>query len=215
MITVVPRPEPNDFNKKVRVSGQNFLAIFPNPTKDDWKKRGKKIWQRASKQLRDEYDKICAYSAIWVPSGEKSIDHFIPRSADKTLAFEWSNFRFCLDIINQYKSSEIILDPFKIGMNWFVIDFDLNLVRPNKENEELDSDLLAEIDDTITKLQLNEYILQQRRLHWIHAYYKGMPATIEGLRRKAPFIAYELERQGLVEEIKVKHENFLRDTGKT
>jgi type II secretory pathway predicted ATPase ExeA len=69
------------------------------------------------------------------------------------------------------------------------------------------------IDDTIHKLKLNERIFSDRRIKWIHTYYKGIPATIEGLRKKAPFIAYELERQDLVEEIKLRHERYLRMTG--
>ncbi len=211
MIPVTLRPEPNDFNTKIRIPGQNFLARFPNPTKEDWKKRGKKIWQKASKQLRDDYKKICAYSAEWVPFDEKSIDHFIPRSQDKNQAFEWDNFRLCFEILNQNKGSQTILDPFKVQADWFVIDFDLNLVKSNKQ---LDSVLRAAIDDTIYKLKLNEKIFSDSRIKWIHAYYKGTPATIEGLKKKAPFIGYELERQDLVEEIKVKHERYLRMTGK-
>ncbi len=212
MIPVTLKPEPNDFNTKVRIPGQNFLTRFPNPTKEDWKKRGKKIWQKASKQLRDEYKKICAYSAEWIPSDEKSIDHFIPRSQDKNLAFEWNNFRLCFEILNQNKGSQIILDPFSIKENWFVIDFDTYLI---KSNRQLDAALRETIYDTVNnKLKLNDDIFLYRRIKWIHAYYKGTPATIDGLKKKAPFIAYELERQNLVEEIKVKHERFLRETGK-
>lgn len=211
MIPITLKQEPNDFNTKVRIPGHNFLARFPNPTKEDWKKRGKKIWQKASKQLRDDYKKICAYSAEWVPFDEKSVDHFIPRSQDKNLAFEWNNFRLCFEILNVNKGSQTILDPFKIQANWFVIDFDTNLVKSNKE---LNSVLRATINDTIEILKLNEKVFYERRIKWIHAYYKGTPATIGGLKKKAPFIAYELERQDLVEEIKVKHEIYLKMTGK-
>ena len=66
---------------------------------------------------------------------------------DKNLAFEWCNFRLCFEILNQNKGSETIIDPFRIEENWFVIDFDTNLVKSNKE---LDSALREIIDDTIS-----------------------------------------------------------------
>lgn len=212
MIPITLKPEPDDFNTKVRILGQKFLENYPNPTKENWKKKGNKIYRKASKQLRDKYNKICAYSAEWVPSGDKSIDHFIPKSVDKNLAFEWNNFRLCFEILNQNKGSQIILDPFKIKETWFVIDFDTYLI---KSNQKLDDELREAIYDTVNKiLKLNDNIFLNRRIKWIDTYYKGTIATIEGLRRKAPFIAYELERQDLVNEIKVKHERYLRMIGK-
>ena len=97
MIPVTLKTEPADFNARVRIPGQKFLEKYPNPTKEDWTKRkGNKIYQRASKPLWEKYNKICAYSAEWLPSSDKSIDHFIPKSVDTNQAFEWNNYRLCL-----------------------------------------------------------------------------------------------------------------------
>lgn len=199
MIPVSFKTEPKDFNINVRIPGQAFLVKFANPTKDDWNKKGKKIWQRCSSQLRTKYKGICAYVAEWIYSDEKSVDHFIPKSKDKTLAFEWSNFRLSLDIVNQNKGDEIVIDPFKVEVDWFVIDFELNLVKSNKEIK--DMALRKAIDDTITQLKLNDLVFKKRRYRWIGAYYKGS-VGLDGLRKKAPFIVYELERQNYQEKIK-------------
>ncbi len=211
MIRVTPKPAPADFNSRVRTPGLAFLAQFPNPTKDDYKKKGSKIWRRCLDDLYRDYGKVCAYSAEWVTKKERSVDHFVSRKVNKMLAFEWSNYRLASKLLNQNKGSCCVLDPIHIGVVWFVNDFDLNLVRPN--NDIPDSGLRERIADTIRTLKLNELVLQTKRTGWIDAYYRGRTGLV-GLRKRAPFLVRELERQHLVEDIKVKHERFLRLTGK-
>jgi hypothetical protein len=93
MIPVKPQPEPANFNSRVRIPGQNFLTKYPNPSKENWDKKGRKIYRNSRNQVYKQYKKICAYSAEWIPSKNKTIDYFIPISIDKTKAFEWDNFR--------------------------------------------------------------------------------------------------------------------------
>lgn len=205
MIPVIPIDPPHDFDVKVRIPGQQFIIDYPNPTKDDYQKVGRHIYQKALGKLYTGYKKTCAYSAEWIPEKEKSIDHFIAKSVDRKQVFNWENFRLCSEQLNQYKGSESILDPFEIEQDWFIIDFRLNLVKPNSN---LDPTLKARIQDTIKKLKLNETALSERRTAFIHSYYNGRPG-INGLRKKAPFIVYELERQNLVEKIKEIHKDYL------
>lgn len=209
MIPVAPQSPPDNFEQTVRIPGQNFLARFPNPTKNQ-KKRGSKIWARALPQLYKRYGRTCAYLAEWISRKDRSIDHFIPRSEGTSQAYEWSNFRLCLKQVNQFKSSFSVIDPFEVQHDWFVIDFDSYLIRPNRE---LSVELQGRIEDTITNLQLNNIIFRTRRTNWIDALYRGSTG-LDGLRKRAPFIVYELERQDLVEEIKIKHHRFLERTGR-
>ncbi|MEJ7699778.1 MAG: hypothetical protein WKF71_09070 [Pyrinomonadaceae bacterium] len=211
MIPVTPQPKPRDFNAKVRIPGQSFLKTFSgHPSNKDYKRKGAKYWIKALDQLYYGYNKICAYSAEWIPKKQKSVDHFIPKSKDKNLAYEWNNFRLCLKQINENKDSYFVVDPFKIKFDWFIIDFDANIIKPNIG---LNPILRAEIINTITTLGLNNLIFQNRRISWIDAYYRGITDFI-GLQQKAPFIAHELKRQKLEEEIKVKHEKYLKRIGK-
>ena len=121
-----------------------------------------------------------------------------------------SNFRLASKLLNEYKGSSTIIDPFQVEKHWFTIDFDLNLVRPDPA---LEVTLLDRIEATIGILRLNGIILQEKRTNWIDAYYRGRTG-LSGLRKRAPFLVRELERQELTEEIKTKHERFLRLTGK-
>jgi len=209
---VQPQSEPRDFNLKVRIPGQNFLRIFPgHPSNKDYKRNKAKYWINALDQLYVSYDKICAYSAEWIPKKQKSVDHFIPKSKDKDLAFEWSNFRLCTKQMNQNKDSDIILDPFKIKFDWFIIDFDTYFIKPKADlNPTLKEEIRKTVDDI---LELNNIIFQNKRIAWIDEYYRGK-TDLNGLQQKAPFIRYELKRQNLEIEIKVKHERYLRMTGK-
>lgn len=210
MIPVTPQPAPRNFNANVRTPGLAFLASYPNPTKEDYKRRGSKIWRRALDDLYTTYGKVCAYSAEWVTKKDRSVDHFVSRKVNKMLAFEWTNFRLASKLLNEYKGSFAVIDPFEVKENWFTIDFDLNLVLPHPD---LDNPLVTQIEETIRILKLNEIILQTKRTNWIDAYYRGRTG-LNGLRKRAPFLVHELERQGLTEEIKSRHERFLKLTGK-
>lgn len=209
MIPVSPRPEPANFHQRVRTPGLAFLSKFPNPTPDNWKKGGK-IWCRALDDLFHDYNRVCAYSAEWVTKKERSVDHYVPRTSNKALAFEWSNFRLASQIINQFKGASTVIDPFLVGTEWFVIDFESNIVKPNSA---LDDATRNTVLETISILKINGIIFQNKRTNWIDAYYKGRTG-LNGLRKKAPFLVYEIERQDLVEGIKEIHERFLVQTGK-
>lgn len=217
MIPVNPQSEPGDFNSKVRIPGQNFLRTFTGrPSNKDYGRNNAKYWTLALDQLYLRYNKICAYSAerIFPANGKKqhSIDHFIPKFKDINLAFvyEWSNFRLCLKQINNFKDSDFVIDPFKIKYDWFIIDFEANRIKPNTG---LNPILRLEIINTIRILDLNNIIFQNKRTAWIDKYYKGI-TDLNGLQQKAPFIRYEIMRQGYEEKVKEIHERYLREIGK-
>jgi hypothetical protein len=196
VIPVQAKPEPADFNATVRTPGNNFLLTIPHPTSEQW--TGKEYWRKAIPDLRKAYGHVCAYMALWISSGTGSptVDHYIPRSADSSLAYEWSNFRLCSMLMNSRKKNyRDVLDPFIIGRDWFILDFDSMMIHPNPS---LPAPTKQQILDTLKRLGLNkdEACIAARR-EWVDCFNAG-EIDIKHLQKRAPFIAYEMKRQGLV-----------------
>ena len=194
MIPVTPMPEPGSFDGKVRQPGRIFLVQTPNPNYKEWK--GKDYWTRALDDLRIAYNGICAYSATWIPhsTGSQSVDHFSSKDLFPHLAYEWSNFRYSSGRFNGRKGNRIILDPFLIQAGWFQINFNTMFIRPDPN---LGPQLQDQIIDAIDKLHLNrdDKLVEERIVYM--QYLKGGQIDFKFLRQNAPFIAFELERQGL------------------
>lgn len=195
MIPVKAQPEPGNFTERVRTPGQRFLSEVSNPTYLQW--RGKEYWQRALPDMRKAYQSICAYSAFWIPhnTGNHSIDHFIPKSQDPELAYEWDNYRYVSARFNSRKGTHTITDPFKLLPGWFIISFKSFLIKPNPQLSIKQKKIL---EDTIGHLKLNaDDELVEERQAWYQAYQKK-EISFEHLKKMAPFIAFEIERQGLI-----------------
>jgi hypothetical protein len=146
------------------------------------------------------YGGICAYSAEWIPpsTGEMSVDHFIPKSVRPLLAYEWGNYRLAARRYNGFKRDHTdVIDPFTLQADWFVLDVPSLQLKPHDSlrNEEAERVRL-----TIRRLHLNDERAIMSRQRWIRDYCDGH-FGLDYLRRNAPFIAYELERQGLVTAI--------------
>ncbi len=203
MIPIEFQPEPFDFDQKVRLKGLAFLNQEPIP--QTW--RNREYWRAAISDLCNSYNRICAYSAQWIPLGEgtPTIDHFIPKSVAPNLAYEWSNFRLSSHLLNTRKSSfQDVLDPFTIQPGWFILDFGSLFI---KAGNSLDVDIRQKVMNTIKRLKLNdEDSCLQSRLSWLEPFCQGQ-LTFAFLKEKAPFIAYELERQNLVDKIRFMYAN--------
>lgn len=195
MILIQAQPEPPEFSKKVREPGQIFLRNFPHPKK--WKK--KQYWQRTLPDLYRAYNGVCAYCAEWIPytTGDSTVDHFIPKSVRPQLAYEWSNYRLAsLRFNGRKKEYQDVLDPFTLGPDWFILVFPSLQIGPNHELTNSQAKLVT---DTISRLKLNDEICISSRERWIKDFCDRF--DFEYLRQNAPFIAYELRRQDLVEKI--------------
>jgi len=201
MIPVKPQPEPDDFDRLVRIPGKNFLkGLFgAKPTDKQWRENDD--WKEVRSELIESYHRICAYYAHWIPSASciANIDHFIPKSVEPKLAYEWSNFRLACPLANTRKKNyQDVLDPFTIGEDWFVLEFPSLYLKPNPQ---LPTNIQQQICATIKRLKLNDYpTLVDERTRWLKMYCEG--ASFDFLKINAPFIAHELKRQNLVEEIK-------------
>ena len=197
MIPIQQQLEPKNFDKKVRQKGKAFLQKSPSPR--TWKNH--EYWRESLQDLHKAYNGICAYSAHWIPEieGSSTVDHFIPKSVEPALAYEWENFRLsCLKMNARKRDFQDVLDPFKINYGWFVLNFPSLLIKPSLD---LDESVRNKIKKTIKRLKLNhDDLCVQNRLRWILDYCKN-EITYDFLRKNAPFIAYELERQELVDTI--------------
>ncbi|MGD1102697.1 MAG: hypothetical protein ABSA59_11575 [Terriglobia bacterium] len=92
------------------------------------------------------------------------------------------------------------MDPFLIQNGWFVIDFPSMLVRPQPD---LDPEIQQQVQATIDRLGLNdEGTCLKSRVDWLSEYCCQDGIPFDYLRRHAPFIAAELERQDLTAAIR-------------
>jgi 5-methylcytosine-specific restriction endonuclease McrA len=203
VIPVKPQPEPDDFDEKVRKPGLDFFKKVPNPKTNDWEKAA--YWRESLSNLYDAYNHICAYSAQWIPidTGSPTVDHFIPKSKKSEWAYEWHNFRLACSKMNSKKHTHLdIIDPFALPKNSFVLDFPSMFIKPNSN---LLEPLKGRVISTINRLKLNEDDrCVKGRLNWLMPYCKRKYDFVH-LKSNAPFIAYELERQGLVEVEKIAY----------
>lgn len=206
MIPVQLQPEPPHFFRKVKEPGEKFLAAHPNPT--SWTNR--EYWREALDDLCKSYSRICAYSCHWISpcTGASTVDHFKPISKYPSEAYCWDNFRLACSLLNARKKDfEDVLDPFTLEEGWFVIDFDTLNVLPNPQLSEANVQRVAA---TIERLRLNDDgDCFQERANWLGDYITG-EIPFSHLKKKAPFTAKELERQNLVEEIKLRTPVWLR-----
>ncbi len=197
MIHVDPKPEPDDFNKKVRIPGNNFLERNPSPRGKDWNRHS--YWSCCSDQLYALYNGICAYTGEWISKSlsNSSVDHFYPKSTHPELAYEWSNYRLTTQRMNSYKADKIILDPFEVKNGDLTIDFPSCLIMPNAAmNPAEKSKALL----TIRILHLNDEEMADNRYAIIMEYINGN-INRQFLKNRYPFIEYELERQELLDTV--------------
>lgn len=201
MIPVAPQPEPLLFDQKVRVPGLKYLKKCSGITitTKQWSKHD--YWKNIRYVMHDAYYGICAYCATWIPrESNPNIDHFIPKSKRPDLAYEWSNYRLAYQLVNTHKGNyEDVIDPFILGDNWFFLDFPSLLIKPNPELSDEDK---HKVWWTVKRLKLNDdEMFIHSRNWWLEAYCRGY-TPFSYLKRNSPFVAHELERQGLVERIK-------------
>jgi hypothetical protein len=193
VIRVAIQPEPPDFNVKVRIPGKSFLRANPNPA--TWEEH----WRKCLEDLHKSYGGICAYSAHWIPrcEGVATVDHFIPKSkkiVGPKKAYEWDNFRLASLRMNARKGDyEDVLDPFTIARDTFVLNFSTLVPEPGTK---LSRNLAGKARSTIRRLKLYDNVCIETRIEWLQLYTKK-ELTLTGLKKRAPFLAYEIERQGL------------------
>lgn len=196
MIPVQAQPQPTDFDEKVAKPGARYLSATSRPV--NW--RNREYWRAIIPELYTIYDGVCAYCAEWISSstGVSTVDHFVPKSVSPNLAYEWGNFRLACLKLNSWKGDyQDVLDPFLLQPDWFVLEFPSLLIKPHAD---LAPHQREQVETTIKRLRLNaDDGCVRARLRWIKDYCRNK--DYELLSDYAPFIAYELRRQDLLDDI--------------
>lgn len=200
VIPVKKKPQPKGFKSLVGNPGAVFLAANPTPSSKDFK--GHEYWTKIACDLNLAYDRICAYSCHFIASdtGVRTVEHFRPKTVYPNLAYKWSNYRLVCSRLNGRKSDfEDVLDPFAIEDESFVLDFPGTIVKPSPF---LTGIKRLRVEKTIKRLKLNddESCIDARQ-QWLLTYCdiaKSKEAVAYAFLKKfAPFLAKELDRQGL------------------
>lgn len=172
--------KPHNFVERVEKRGEAWLAAHAAG-------RPRDFWSEFKPQLSEAFRGLCAYSVMYEPVG--TVDHFVSCDEDRTRAYDWSNYRYASGWLNASKQalpSNLILDPFEVGDDWFEILLpSLQLVLTDQVPEHL----RGRAGFVLKRFHLrdDERVLRQRR-EWYRMYEEG-ELTLEGLAKKAPLIA--------------------------
>jgi hypothetical protein len=217
VIPVRQADEPASFEAKVRRPGLDAIAELvgepPSHTRPGPKRkviaasRDKipadkfpDLWRDALPDLRVAYNNLCSYLALYIhhATGSASVDHFVPKSRDWRLVYEWSNYRLCCSPINGHRGDRpILLDPFRIELGLVALEFTEFQVKPGPMARDSTAEIVT---NTIAALGLNQRECHRAREEYVEDYRLGPPTGIALPRpeRRAPFVAQELRRQGLL-----------------
>ena len=191
MIPVRQEPEYAAFDAEVRQPGIRFLRGNPSPTSRDFQRHN--YWRHAKHELLRAYFH-CAYTSLRVIGAAVSVDHFLPKVKYPKLAYEWDNYRLARPKLNQSKGdSEDVLDPFFVRCGWFFLDLPSCLIHPG---DSLRRSRRNDVKATIRVLRLNSSDLTDERSRWLVDVAMNR-ISFNYLRRQYPFLASEIERQGI------------------
>lgn len=188
MLRIEPRPEPKDFDERVRQPGLKAISEGRVPLPD--------YWRRCSHQLRQEYREICAYSCLRIPKvvGMSTVEHLAAKSKQPALAYEWSNYRLVCGLMNSRKREfEDVLDPFKIGEDWFELELVFFQLKPAAHL--INESTIEAIKETIDRLKLNDNECCTDRRERYEEWQYG-EVNDRYMERTAPHIHREAVRQG-------------------
>lgn len=214
MIPVTSATEPADFEDRVRRKGLDAIAemVGEMPSRVRRGPKRKKMadtrdgippeafppyWRDVLPEMLDSYRRLCAYLALYIEraTGNPSVDHVIPKSKAWDKVYEWSNYRLACSLVNARKNDvDLALDPFEIHEGWFALEFvEFQVVVGSTAQ----GDVIDRIEDSVVKLGLNLPECCKARGEYVESYRDGH-IDLPYLTRRAPFIARELRRQGLL-----------------
>jgi len=184
-----------------RTSGKPCARVFRNgtPLTQIDELHGEDLadhWSAALPMLTAVYGPTCMYSCFRLRLGvdDGSVDHFIPKSTAPARAYDWDNLRLSLPRFNRAKGARVdLLDPFALRAGTFALDLVFGKVEVGPG---CDPTTHPAALATIAALQLNARGTCVRRVELVAAYQEGA-IPLDHLRRENPFVAAEIERQGL------------------
>lgn len=184
-------PEPSRFDADVRQPGRRWLDRNPHV------RQPRPLWRAVVRELAAAFHERCAYLAIRILDGQ--VDHFIPCSEDRDLAYEWTNYRYCDPSINSRKSrtrSGELLDPCSIDDAWFEV------LLPSLQvsvTERCPPALRARAESTLVRLGIRDgEQMIRKRAEWLRLY-EGLgergQALLEFLDHEDPMLARALRKR--------------------
>lgn len=122
------------YEQLVRAPGQKWLDAHPLPHVQDKpaqkNRRPHPYWSEIQPDLAKAFHLRCAYTAMWI-NFDGTVDHAISIDEDRDKAYEWDNFRYCVNWFNSTKRntpSHQIIDPLIVEEDWFELSWrDLQL----------------------------------------------------------------------------------------
>jgi uncharacterized protein (TIGR02646 family) len=199
MIPVAARPEPASFDAEVRQKGLAYLKNkgFPLDRSLPPKANIKPYWRDCLTELHQAYGGVCAYLCVYFERvmGGGSVDHFIAKSTNAGLAYEWSNYRLACSTMNSRKRDyDDVLDPFFLAPDLFLLQLSTGHIYPNPR---LEARSMRIAEETIARLGLDDPQCRELRARWYQDYLEySLPADY--LKQKSPFVWREANRQGLL-----------------
>lgn len=117
MIPVQLPSEPPEFDRLVRQRGQKWRSEHPDAPVSKYPN----YWLDIKEHLEKAFSGRCAYLGTYIDDGD--VDHFIPKSRRRCLAYEWRNLRWSDIGFNQRsKRSHLLLDPIRIKPGWLYLN---------------------------------------------------------------------------------------------
>ncbi|PCC75743.1 hypothetical protein SAMN02745121_00284 [Nannocystis exedens] len=190
MIRCERTEEPPNFDAEVRRPGNGWLEKNPH------KRRPRDFWVVITSALAAAFKQRCAYSAIAIYDGQ--VDHFVSCHEDRSLAYEWSNYRYCSPSINSRKNrvrASELLDPCMIEDDWF------ELILPSLQlrvTERCPAEQRERANNAIARLGLRdgEPVIRYHRA-WLE-HYERNPSILDVLDEVDPLLARAIrKRDGL------------------
>lgn len=212
MIRVIPVPEPVDFDARVRQPGLDAIAelVGEQPSRTRRGPKRKKVADRREKipasaypdlwcgvldEFCEAYQERCAYLGMRIHpgTGHRTIDHFVPKARAWDLVYEWSNYRLSAGLVNsKKKAAELPYDPFTLPADLVALELVTLRVVPGDAAGPVEQVVETMINET---LGLNERPFRKLREGYLNDYLAG-ETPLRILERDAPFLAFELRRQG-------------------
>jgi 5-methylcytosine-specific restriction endonuclease McrA len=215
VIPVVLAQEPKRFDKRVRQRGLSAIdeLVGRAPRIKHRGPRRAKIanveskipadklppfWRDALDDMMEAYEQRCAYLAMFIEAtGNPTVDHVIPKSLAWDCVYEWSNYRLCTSIVNSKKGDLLgLVDPIAAKVGWFELDLASYRIGRGMSAPKTQ---YRKIDATLPLLNLRDCCAQRKR--YVEDYRLGpgqKGIDLIYLEHRAPFVASELRRQGLL-----------------
>lgn len=211
MIPVEPAPEPRHFDSLVRQPGLRTIAELVGESSGENRPGRKRkivsknreelkaehyppLWREVSTDLLKAYHRICAYACLYIEpvTGSATVDHFACKSRHWSKVYEWDNYRLACSMMNTRKSQfDDVIDPFEVVDGMFALDLVTLKVIPGPNAGANREDVIG----TIKRLGLDSAEYADALSEYYHQYIEGH-IDFDFLRRRAPFLAREMSRQG-------------------